>query len=245
MIHIDLILAPAWALIASSGLVLGGLAGWLWTPPRRLVAHVMAFGSGILIAAIGFDLLADSARAESLAATAVSFLAGAAIFTGGSMLLARMGARRARDAEGNSGRSIALATMLDGIPESLAIGFSLVQGGAIALTAVVAIFLSNIAEALAATVSLRRGGRSMAYVFGLWMSVALLGALAALAGVALLADISPALIMASQAFAAGAILAMLADTMIPEAFAETHDAAGLVTAAGFVAGYVLAAGGLG
>jgi ZIP family zinc transporter len=135
--------------------------------------------------------------------------------------------------------AIAVGALLDGIPESAVIGLSLLHGGAVSSVAVAAIFLSNIPEGLSSAVGMKRAGRSAAYVFGVWTGIAVISGLAALAGYAVFRYTSPSLVAATTAVAAGAILAMLVDTMIPEAFEEEHSLAGLITVAGFLAAFVL------
>jgi len=128
---------------------------------------------------------------------------------------------------------------MDGIPESVAIGVSLLGGEGVGVAVVAAVFLSNVPEALSAATGLRKAGHSRRWILGLWGAVAAAGALAAAAGYALLGDASPNLIGGIQAFAAGAILVMLADTMMPEAFKHGGKAVGLVTALGFALAFLL------
>ncbi len=132
-----------------------------------------------------------------------------------------------------------LGTLLDGIPESVAIGVSLLGGGAVGLPVVAAVFLSNVPESLSAATGLRKAGHSPRWILGLWTSVALVSAVAAALGFALLGDASPTVIATIQAFAAGAILTMLADTMMPEAVHHGGSAAGLVTVLGFTLAFLL------
>jgi zinc transporter, ZIP family len=125
--------------------------------------------------------------------------------------------------------------LLDGIPESIVIGVSMIAGGAVSFVAVIAIFLSNLPEGLSSSAGMKKAGRSARYVFGIWIGIALISGLAALLGYAVFSKFSPDVIAATTAVAAGAILAMLADTMIPEAFEAAHDFAGLITVIGFLA----------
>ncbi len=128
---------------------------------------------------------------------------------------------------------------LDGIPESIVIGLSMIAGGAVSFVAVIAIFLSNIPEGLSSSAGMRNAGRSTGYVFGVWIAIAIISGIAALLGYSLFSGFSNEVIAATTAIAAGAILSMLADTMIPEAFEVAHNFVGLVTVAGFLAAFLL------
>ena len=164
------------------------------------------------------------------------------------MALARFGARHRKrsgeqqpsedDHEG-SGAALAVGALLDGIPESIAIGLSLLAGGGVSLVTVAAIFLSNIPEGLSSAAGMKKAGRSAAYIFGVWGAIAVVSGLAAVAGVVFFKGASPAVTAGTTAVAAGAILAMLADTMVPEATAGTHNATGLIVALGFLAAVAL------
>jgi ZIP family zinc transporter len=129
--------------------------------------------------------------------------------------------------------------LLDGIPESIVIGVSLLAGHGVSIVALSAVFLSNVPEGLSSAAGMRKAGRGARYIFGVWGGIALASGIAALIGYVLFAGVAPARIAAVKAVAAGAILAMIADTMIPEAFEETHDYAGLVTVMGFLAAFAL------
>jgi ZIP family zinc transporter len=244
--------AGAWGLLAGGALVVGAAIGWAARVPVRLIAALTAFGSGVLISALSFDLMDEAYRGGGFASTAGGFLAGAAVFTAANWALARRGARHRKRSggtpharqpnegeAGGSGAAIALGALLDGIPESIVIGLSLLAGGAVNAVAVAAIFLSNIPEGLSSAAGMKQAGRSARYVFGVWGGIALTSGLSALAGYTLFRGASPSLVAATTAVAAGAILAMLVDTMIPEAFAVAHDLAGLVTVAGFLTAFAL------
>src|SRR5688572_2024034 len=131
------------------------------------------------------------------------------------------------------------SALLDGIPESIVIGVSLLEGVGVSLVTVAAVFLSNLPEGLSSAAGMRRAGRSKAYIFGIWGGIALASGVAAPIGYGAFAEADPATIAFVTAVAAGAILAMLADTMVPEAFETAHEYAGLITVAGFLAAFTL------
>lgn len=240
--------AGFWGLVSGAALLLGAAVGYFVQVPQRLVAAIMAFGSGVLISALSFELMDEAFRRGGFQATAVGFLGGAAVYTVANRLLAvygakhrkRSGKQQASEAgKGGSGMAIAVGALLDGIPESIVVGLSLLNGGVVSMVAVAAIFLSNIPEGLSSAAGMKQAGRSRLYVFGIWAGIAFASGVSALAGYAVFQDFSPAVVAATTAVAAGAILAMLCDTMIPEAFEQAHDYAGLITVAGFLCSFAL------
>lgn len=240
--------AGLWGLAAGSALLLGAAVGYFARVPRRLIAAIMAFGGGVLISALSFDLMDEAYRRGGFVATAIGFLGGAAVYTAANLYLARRGAKdRKRSGEqqpsegedGNSGLAIAVGALIDGVPESVVIGVGLIGGASVSWVTVLAIFLSNIPEGLSSSAGMRRAGRSPGYVFGVWGGIAVISGAASICGYALFGNFSPGIIAAVTAVAAGAILAMLADTMMPEAFEEAHEFAGLITVAGFLAAFIL------
>lgn len=207
----------------------------------------MAFGSGVLISALSYDLMDEAYQRGGFDSTALGFLSGALLFTVANIALARAGAKKRKrsqeqpseDQDSGSGLAIAVGALLDGIPESIVIGVGMLKGGAGSSVAVIAIFLSNVPEALSSSTGMRRAGRSAGYIFTVWGVITVVSALAALLGFAVFKNFSDDVIAATTAVAAGAILAMLTDTMIPEAFETAHDYAGLITVAGFLAAFIL------
>jgi ZIP family zinc transporter len=240
--------AGFWGLLAGSALLLGAAIGYYAKIPQRVIAAIMAFGAGVLISALAFELMDEAYKRGGFDSTAIGFISGAAIYTLANWYLAHQGARhRKRSGKrqpsesetSGSGLAIAVGALLDGIPESIAIGISMIEGGAVSWVTVAAVFLSNVPEGLSSAAGMKRAGRSLRYVFGVWGLIAVVSGTAALAGYSLFSHFPVDVIAATIAIAAGAILAMISDTMMPEAFEQAHDFAGLVTVCGFLAAFVL------
>jgi ZIP family zinc transporter len=236
--------AFAWGLLAASSLVLGAIIALAFPIPRRAIGLIMAFGSGVLISAVAFDLIAEAAaRSSGHGAIAVGIFAGSGVFFAGDWLIGRCGGAERKDAggaqESASGLAIALGTVLDGIPESLVIGLTLLGGGQVGAAYLAAVFISNLPEAISSTAGLAAGGWPKARILGMWVAVALISALASLAGYGLFENASQDTVAVVLSFAAGAILTMLADTMMPEAFEHGGNLVGVLTTLGFGVAFAL------
>lgn len=243
--------AAFWGFVGGAALLLGAAVAVLTTVPKRVVGIIMAFGAGVLISAVAFELTDEAFREGGADAVAGGLAAGALVYWGANRVLQRR--------SGGSGDALAITVgaVLDGIPESAAIGLTVLNGGGVSAALVAAVFLSNIPESLSASTEFRAKGWPAARTLGLWTVVAAVSALAAAAGYVLLDGAGGNLLGGIQAFAGGAILVMLVDTMIPEAFVavgERHGRPadtrferrlqrnqwlGLVTTFGFALAYLL------
>ena len=238
--------AGMWGLVAGIALIIGAAFAFV-DMPRRMVAAVTAFGAGVLVSVVAFGLIDEAYARGGFVTTAIGMLAGAAVFTAADVLILRRaapGRMRSGDqqmkVEDGGGLAYAAAALLDGIPESVVIGIGLLLGKGVSLVAVCAFFLSNLPEGLSSGLGMRKAGRSTRYILGVWTGIALaLGVAAAIGNLAL--DGAPPQVAATAlAVAAGAILAVLVDTMIPEAYEEAHEYAGIITALGFLTAFALA-----
>jgi len=235
-----------WGLLAACSLVIGGLVALWFRVGSRTLGLVMAFGAGVLISAVAFELVEEGINtAGGIRTVALGLFAGSLVFFLGDWIIDRMGgaerkfSRPTRAAAGTgtvarvSGLAIVLGIVLDGIPESIVIGLTLVAGGKVGAAMVVAVFLSNLPEAIAATTGLAGSGWSRPRILTLWALVAAVSALASAAGYGFLGDAAPGTVAFVLGFAGGAILTMLADTMMPEAFEYGGRLVGVITTFGF------------
>lgn len=221
--------------LAGGALLIGALIAWFVRVPRRVVATIMAFGSGVLISALAFDLVEEAAEEGGFWPAMSGFLVGAVVYVAANLLLDRANARNRRGSgeSPGTGTGIAVGALLDGVPETAVLGLSMVAGGQVSIPVLLAIVISNLPEGLASTAELKADGRTARYVFTLWVGIALACALSSLGGFVLLQDASAEGTAFVTAIAAGAILAMITDTMIPEAFRDAKALTGLIATIGF------------
>lgn len=235
--------AGFWGFVGGAALLVGAAIGVYAPASKRVIALVMAVGAGVLISSVAFELMDEAYKSGGFDAAAVGLVLGGVLFFVADMAVQRKGGHHRKRSQGQqsggSATAIAIGALMDGIPESVAIGVSLIKGGTVGFVMVIAVFLSNIPEGLSAAAGMKKAGHSKAYIFGLWSGVVVISAISSLAGYFFLADASGNIIGGIQAFAAGAILTMLASTMMPEAYEEGGPLVGLITTLGFLVAFVL------
>jgi len=236
--------AFGWGTLAASSLVIGALVALWFRISLRMIGLIMAFGSGVLISAVAFDLVEEAAsKAHGNGAAIAGIFAGCAVFFGGDWLIDRSGGANRKDADGGqasgSALAIVLGSVLDGIPESMVIGLTIFQGGAVGAAYLTAVFISNLPESISSTSGLLTSGWKKSRILWMWIAIALISGLASLAGYGLFQNSSPDTVAFVLAFAAGAILTMLADAMMPEAFEHGGKLAGVVTTLGFAVAFTI------
>jgi ZIP family zinc transporter len=234
-------------LASSSALVIGAVAGACWTLPKTLLASALAFASGALITALAFDLFQESFERGAWL-SAIGVVGGAVTFVVADALLDRYIAEGGSNVMApNSAFALLAAVTLDGIPENIALGVSLLEAtGSGALALLFAIFASNLPEALGGAVGMREQGRSKGFVIGVWAATAVLLAAAVMIGNGALKGVSEAIGVMSEelvavmlSFAGGAVLASLANTLMPDAYREGGRLVAFATAAGFLLSFLI------
>jgi ZIP family zinc transporter len=236
--------AFGWGTLAASSLVIGALLAIWLKISLRMIGLIMAFGAGVLISAVAFDLVEEATDMSSgHGADIAGLFIGCGVFFGGDWLISRLGGGDRKDATGDqedgSALAIVLGSVLDGIPESMVIGLTIFQGGAVGAAYLAAVFISNLPEAISSTTGLLSSGWKKSRILWMWVGIALVSGLASLAGYGLFQDASPETNAFILTFAAGAILTMLAQTMMPEAFKHGGKLVGVVTTLGFAVAYTI------
>jgi zinc transporter, ZIP family len=231
--------ALGWGMLAASSLVIGALMALRFKIGLRWIGLIMAFGAGVLISAVAFDLVEEAVDTETAHwAVVTGIFAGCGVFFGGDWVIDHLGGADRKDAAGDqesgSALAIVLGTVLDGIPESMVIGLTIFEGGAVGAAYLTAVFISNLPESISSTSGLVASGWARSRVLWMWIGITVVSGLASLAGYGLFQHSSPDIVAFVLAFAAGAILTMLADTMMPEAYEHGGKLVGVVTTLGFV-----------
>jgi ZIP family zinc transporter len=239
-----------WGVVAGASLVLGGVIALRVSLSQRLLGLIMAFGAGVLISAVAYELV-DEALTTSAGdgGVGLGLLAGSAVFFGAEVMIDRLSTRRntststsANDTRAaETGRAVTLGIILDGIPESLVLGLTVLETGTVSVALLVAVFIANIPEAIAATTAFARAGRHPTRIIRFWILVGIGFGVTSLAGYVVLDSASPRTVAIVLAFAGGAVLTMLANTMMPEALHHGGKLAGFVTTVGFALAFAISA----
>jgi zinc transporter, ZIP family len=245
----SVIVAAFWGGLAAISLIVGAVVAVRLHPSERVTGAVMGFGAGALIGGIAYELVPESLMKDAGWDVLIAFAAGALAFFVGDWLIDRRGGKHRKLIAsaasepsipgGGSGTAIFLGTLLDGIPESLVLGIGLALGGSISVAFLAAVFVSNIPEGIAGTSSLISEGHSRRQVYRMWIALVIASAAAAALGYAFARTASSVDGRVVQSFAAGAVLTMLADTMMPEAFKHGGKIVGLLTTLGFLMAAIL------
>ena len=233
-----------WGTLAASSLVIGAIVALVTRLSLRTIGLIMGFGAGVLISAVAFDLVEEAVDKSTGHGWAVGGLfAGCLVFFFGDRIIDNLGGGDRKDAdgdqEGGSPLAIVLGTVLDGIPESMVIGLTIYEGGAVGAAYLAAVFISNLPESVSSTSGLLASGWAKSRIMWMWIAIAVVSGIASLAGYALFQDSSPDTIAFVLSFAAGAILTMLAQTMMPEAFEHGGKLVGVVTTLGFAVAFTI------
>jgi zinc transporter, ZIP family len=236
--------AFGWGALGASALLVGALIAYLLSPGRGVIAVVMALGTGLLIGSVSFELVDDALQHQDIAWVALMVLLGAAVFSVGDWRLAARGGGDRKDPTGAQadGRALAivLGSVLDGIPESFVLGLTVLQGG-VSLALLVAVVLSNLPEGMSSSSGLKAAGWPRSRVMAMWSVVVLVSALASAAGYAMLDPASGGTGALVEAFAGGALLAMLANSLLPEAYDVEGVFTGPLVVVGFAVSLALSA----
>ena len=235
-----------WGIVAGSSLVLGGVIARRFSISQRLLGLIMAFGAGVLISAVAYELVEEAfVTSAGDGGIALGLLAGSATFFAGEVMIDRLRARRSRgsnDAQtSGAGGALTLGIILDGIPESLVLGLTVLEHGTVSAAFLVAVFIANIPEAIGATTALVQAGRNMTRIIRFWVLVAIGFGMTSLLGYVVLDTASPRTVAIVLAFAGGAVLTMLTNTMMPEALHHGGKLAGMVTTVGFALAFGISA----
>ena len=233
-----------WGLFGAAFLLVGAWWAYRFHPGRRLIAVVMAVGSGVLIGSVSYELVEEALKTETVGRVGLFVLLGAGTFAAGDWLVSRRGGSDRKDPSGKQSKGsplgIVLGSVLDGIPESFVLGLTVLQG-AVSLPLLAGIALSNLPEGIASSSGLRAAGWAARRVYLMWTMVVVAAGISAAAGYLILDPASGLTGALSQAFAGGALLAMVADELLPEAYEVEEVLTGVLLVAGFAISLLLGA----
>lgn len=236
------IMAGLWGITVGFALFIGAAVIYRFKVSPRVVASIMAFGAGVLISAITVELVEEAFLLGSFNSVILGFFAGAGIFTGINLFIALKGGKGRKssilkgeeEGEIRNSTAIAVGSIIDAIPESIAIGLTMISG-TVSYAIIIAVFLSNIPEGLSSTAGMKKSGNWTTHsIFGLWTIITIVTAIGSIIGFTLFRFLPPHSTAIMMSFAAGSILVMIIDNMVPEAYSETYSYAGLITVIGFM-----------
>lgn len=237
-----------WGAIAGLALVLGALVGLYIRIPKKITGFIMALGTGVLIGAASFELLGKIEEKSGYSYVIFGFLLGAILFTIAEFLISNKGGKERKRSDGKkkgasgSGMAIFIGSIMDAIPESIIIGVSLLKENTVSWVLVFAIFISNFPEALSSSVGLKKDGYTNKKIIFMWVIVFGLSSISSLLGFVVFKQLSGDYMYLVSGVAAGAIIAMVSSTMMPEAFEEGGPLVGLLSAIGLLCSYILSSG---
>jgi ZIP family zinc transporter len=239
-----MLVAFLWGAVGAAALLVGALVAYAGAPSRRFIAVVMALGAGLLIGSVAFELVDEAVKTASVALVGLLTLLGAATFTVGDWWLSRRGGGERKDASGAQAAGAPLAivfgSVLDGVPESFVLGLTVLEGN-VSVALLAGVILSNFPEGLSSSSGLRAAGWTRSRVLWMWSVVILVAAVSAALGYALLDPAGGRTGALAQGFAAGALLAMVSNTLLPESYREEGVATGSLVAVGFAVSLMLSA----
>ncbi|MGM0750989.1 MAG: ZIP family metal transporter [Bacillota bacterium] len=235
--------AALWGGIASLSLLIGAVMGIYLHISKRIVAYIMALGTGLIIGSATFDLLSEAEGKANLLHLTSMFLSGALLFTLFEIFISKKGGserkRSKKNPHGHSGLAIYVGTIMDAIPESIIIGVSFIGDQSIQWVFIIAIFISNLPESLSSSIGFKLDDYSTRKILTLWGSVVVLSSLSSLLGYIFLQDASESISYIIGAFGAGGLLAMVSSTMLPEAFEEGGPIVGFLSSFGIILSFIL------
>jgi len=239
-------LAIFYGFLTGLPLIVGAVITQFYDFGHRTIGLIMAFGSGVLMAVVAFSLMTEAYHLGGIIPVSVGLVAGAVLFTFGNSFINKRGAKNRRRCTGSeigggsaSGMALALGSLMDNIPESFAIGVSLFSGGTVSSALLVGIMISNFPESSAGAQAMKKTGRSRKYILKTWGIIAVINVVASAIGFSVISQLGNDVISMALGIAGGAILAMLAETMMPEAFENGGHHISLATVAGFLVAFIL------
>ena len=238
-------LAAFYGFLTGLPLIVGAIITQFYTFGHKSIGLIMAFGSGVLMAVIAFSLMTEAFHLGGIAPVLIGFVTGAVLFTVGNHVINKRGAKNRKRCTGSvgggsaSGMALALGSLMDNIPESFAIGVSLLSGGTVSSALLVGIIISNFPESSAGAQAMKQTGRSRSYILKTWGTIAAINVVSAVIGFLFISHLGQEIIAITLGIAGGAILAMLAETMMPEAYENGGHHISLATVAGFLIAFIL------